>query len=59
MTENPAVEARLTFLECKLAQAEKQDDVLNEKIDFLEQKYPESTFTHRAQRLVGTDVFLF
>lgn len=59
LEKNPALQARFTFLECKLAQAEKKDEDLKEKIDFLSDQYPESHFTKMAQRLMGKEVLGF
>ncbi|MCK4650726.1 outer membrane protein assembly factor BamD [Candidatus Babeliales bacterium] len=58
-SKNSAFEARLTFLECKLAKAQNNENLLKEKVEVLVSKYPNSTFTNRAQRLINKkDFFL-
>ncbi|MFC1894618.1 outer membrane protein assembly factor BamD [Candidatus Dependentiae bacterium] len=59
LDKNPSLDARLLFLESKLAQKEKDKTILNEKIEKLLDKYPNSHFTKMAQRLVNKTTFVF
>jgi outer membrane assembly lipoprotein YfiO len=59
LEKDPALQARLTFLECKLDQAEKNEEALKQKVEFLADQYPNSHFTKMAQRLIGKDVLGF
>jgi outer membrane assembly lipoprotein YfiO len=59
LEKDPTLQARLTFLECKLDQAEKKDEALKQKVEFLVDQYPNSHFTKMAQRLIGKDVLGF
>lgn len=59
LAKNPAIEARLLFLESKLANKQKNTDVVEEKIETLLNKYPDSQFTKMAKRLVNQSPFVF
>jgi outer membrane assembly lipoprotein YfiO len=59
LANNPALEARLLFLECKLAQKEKDSTTVKQKLDALTTKYPESQFTQMAQGLNTRAPFIF
>ena len=59
LEKNPALEARLLFLECKLEHKQKNKTAVDEKIETLLDKYPDSHFTKMAQRVVNKNVFLF
>ncbi|MFH1461459.1 MAG: outer membrane protein assembly factor BamD [bacterium] len=50
---------RILFLEAKLAQKEKNDSSLTEKIEELMEQYPESHFTRMAQGLTTKNKFIF
>jgi outer membrane protein assembly factor BamD len=56
---NPTLEARLLFLEAKLAQKQKQDETLKQKIETLAENYPDSHFTKMAERLNSKVTFVF
>ena len=59
LPENPSLEARLLFLESKLAHKQKNKNLEKEKIDILANKYPESQFTKMAQQLGSKMPFIF
>jgi len=59
LPENPSLEARLLFLESKLAHRQKDNNLVKEKIELLANKYPESQFTRMAQQLVSKKPFIF
>jgi len=55
---NPGLEARLLYLECKLAQREKKKDRVKENLDILFKKYPESQFTQMAHAMTSPTPFV-
>jgi len=59
LPNNQALEARLLYLECKLAQKQKNQDKIKESIEKLVAQYPESQFTHMAQALTTKSPFFF
>jgi outer membrane assembly lipoprotein YfiO len=59
LIKNPDIEARLLFLECQLAQKQKNNQVLNDKLEVLMFKYPDSQFTTKAQMLSKRNIFEF
>ena len=59
LAKNPTLEARLLFLECKLAEKQKKQDMLNAKLEKLFNKYPDSYFTKMAERLNTKNTFIF
>ncbi|MFA5075321.1 MAG: outer membrane protein assembly factor BamD [Candidatus Babeliales bacterium] len=59
LDNNPEIEARLLFLEAKLAQKQKNENKLNENIEILVSKFPESSFTRMAERLGTKSNFIF
>lgn len=59
LPKNPELEARLIFLECKLAHKQKNNQVMNNKLEELISKFPDSQFTTMAQRLGVRDKFEF
>lgn len=59
VANNPTLEARLLYLECKLAQKQKNEQKIKESVDTLLTKYPESQFTHMAQALGTKSPFFF
>ncbi|MCF7799794.1 outer membrane protein assembly factor BamD [Candidatus Babeliales bacterium] len=59
LENNPEIEARLLFLEAKLAQKQKNEDKLNENIEILANKFPDSSFTKMAERLSTKSTFIF
>lgn len=56
---DPSLKARIVYLEAKLAQKEKNDNELAEKIDILNEQYPDSQFTRMAQQLNYKRKFTF
>ena len=52
LNENPILEARLLYLEAKLADRKKDKDLVAEKLENLINKYPESQFTKMAKGLM-------
>lgn len=59
LASNAGLEARLLYLECKLAQKEKKPNQINDAIKTLKIKYPESQFTQMAQGLTRKTAFVF
>jgi outer membrane assembly lipoprotein YfiO len=59
LAHNPAFEAQTLYLECKLANKEKNKEILSRDLDTLMKKYPESTFTRMAQGLETKRPFIF
>jgi outer membrane assembly lipoprotein YfiO len=57
--QKQALEPRFLYLECKLAQKEKNISLVKKNIETLLNKYPESQFTNMAQALVSKPTFLF
>lgn len=58
LNNNPSLEARLLYLECKLAQREKKKDRLKENLNILFKKYPESQFTQMAHAMTSPLPFI-
>ncbi len=59
LSKKPEIEARLLFLECKLEQRQKNNDLVKEKVEMLVDKYPGSHFTSMSQRLINKNKFIF
>ncbi|MBD3231991.1 outer membrane protein assembly factor BamD [Candidatus Dependentiae bacterium] len=59
LEKKPSLEARLLFLESKLANKQKDNKIVEQKIEILLNKYPDSHFTKMAQRLVNQGTFIF
>ncbi len=60
LKDHPVLESRLLFLECKLAQKQKQENTVKEKLETLLAEYPNSQFTRMAQRLTpNKNTFVF
>jgi len=59
LANNPTLEARLLYLECKLAQKQKNEEKIKESIEKLLTQYPESQFTQMAQALTTKSPFFF
>ncbi len=55
LKENPILEARLLYLEAKLADKKKDKDGVAEKLENLVNKYPESQFTKMAKGLMAKE----
>lgn len=51
LSENPALEARILYLECKLADKQNKKDVIQDKMENLINKFPDSQFTKMAKGL--------
>jgi len=53
LAENKELDPRVLYLECKLAQKQKDNGLLTKNIEKLTNKYPESQFTLMSQSLVN------
>ena len=59
LPNNSALEARLLYLECKLAQKQKNQEKIKESLEKLVSQYPESQFTQMAEALTTKSPFFF
>ncbi|KKQ49267.1 MAG: Outer membrane assembly lipoprotein YfiO [candidate division TM6 bacterium GW2011_GWF2_38_10] len=59
LTSNPALEARLLYLESQLAQKQHNIALVKENMNVLATKFPQSQFTHMAQALLHKQTFSF
>lgn len=60
LAKNSSLDARILYLECKLAQKQKDNGTLDKNLEKLINKYPESQFTLMSQSLVNKkDNFIF
>jgi len=53
LSENPALEARIIYLECKLADKQNKKDTIQEKMEILVNRFPDSQFTKMAKGLTA------
>ncbi|MFH1831368.1 MAG: outer membrane protein assembly factor BamD [bacterium] len=54
-----SLEPRILYLECKLAQKQKNKKILDEKLEQLATQHPESQYTRMAQSLISRSKFEF
>lgn len=59
LSQKPSLEARLCYLECKLAQKINDKKSIQENLALLTERYPSSPFTRMTQDLINKPTFIF
>lgn len=59
LVDHTALEARLLYLECKLAQKQKNNTLVTQNIKKLQTTYPNSPFIQMAHALASKNTFIF